>query len=124
MPSNRLTTGVASMKSIRGRTPDQNSMAKKTPTNTRALPRSGCFSTSRQGTPTISTGPMRSRSERGGSFRLDRNRASISTVATLANSDGCPIWCPPTESQLWLPTAVPTPVPTASTTTSSRILKA
>ena len=40
----------------------------------------------------------------------------MSTVATLASSDGWPIWWPPTESQLWLLCAVPAPVPTTSTT--------
>ena len=30
----------------------------------------------------------------GGSIRLDRYRASKSTVATLASSDGWPIWWP------------------------------
>ena len=107
--SSRLSPGDAIRNSSRGRTPAQNSMAKAMPMNTMALPRSGCLSTSRNGTPTIRPGTSRSRSERGGSFRLDRYRASISTVATLASSDGWPIWCPPIESQLWLLCAVPAP---------------
>ncbi len=48
----------------------------------------------------------------------------MSTVATLASSDGCPIWCPPTDSQLWLLCAVPAPVPTTSTMASSAMLNA
>ena len=60
------------MNSSRGRTPAQNSMAKAIPMNTIALPRSGCLSTSRNGTPTMSPGISRSRSERGGSFRPER----------------------------------------------------
>ena len=89
--SSRLSPGDASRNRSLGRTPAQNSMAKAIPTKTMALPRSGCLRTRRNGTPTISPGTSRSRSERGGSRRPERYRASMSTVATLASSDGCPI---------------------------------
>ena len=68
-------------------------------------------------------GTSRSRIERGGSLSPERCRASMRTVAILANSDGWPICRPPIESQLWLDSAVPAPVPTASTITSSRMPK-
>jgi hypothetical protein len=70
--SRRLIAGEARRNRSRGRTPAQNIIEKKMPMKTTALPRSGCFSTIRQGTPTISAGPIRSRSDRGGSFLLDR----------------------------------------------------
>ena len=54
--SSRLSPGEASRKRSRGRTPAQNSMAKAIPMKTMALPRSGCLSTSRKGTPTIRPG--------------------------------------------------------------------
>jgi hypothetical protein len=70
--SSRLSTGDARRNRSRGRTPAQNSIANRMPTKTMALPRSGCLSTSRNGTPTMSPGPSRSARERGGSFRLER----------------------------------------------------
>jgi hypothetical protein len=118
----RLIPGEASRRISRGRTPAQNSIAKKIPINTMALPRSGSFMTSRKGAPTMRRGTMRSRSDRGGSRRLERYRASINTVATLPTSDGWPIWCPAMASHVWLLAAVPAPVPTTSTSTSSRML--
>ena len=95
----RLIPGVAIRNSIRGRTPDQNSMAKKIPTNTRALPRSGCLSTMRNGTPTISAGPIRSLRERGGFFPAGQkpgqhehggHLGQLGGLADLMSADGEP----------------------------------
>ena len=70
--SSRLSPGEATRNRSRGRTPDQKSMANAIPMNTIALPRSGCLSTRRKGMPTMMPGPTRSRSDRGGSRRLER----------------------------------------------------
>ena len=119
--SSRLMTGEASRNSSRGRTPAQNSIAKRMPMKTMALPRSGCLSTSRNGNPDDQAGHDQVAQRPRRLLRLDRYRASMSTVATLASSDGWPIWWPPIESQLWLLSAVPAPVPTSSTTQQDRL---
>ncbi len=63
--STRLITGLAASSSSVPDTPAQNSMAKNKPTNTRPVPRSGCFITSNHGISTTMPGLIRSTRERG-----------------------------------------------------------
>ena len=113
------------MNSSRGRTPAQNSMAKAMPMNTIALPRSGCLSTRRNGTPTMSPGieQVAERARRLLPARTGSGPASApwppwpaptagrSGARRPRASCGCSAPCPPR-------------CPTTSTTPSSTRLKA
>src|SRR5439155_22566075 len=81
--------------------------------------RSGCSSTSANGTPTIRPGGSTSRSVTGASRRAASRRASIRMTASLASSAGWPTRRPPIASQDLEPAAVPAPVPTTRVTSSS-----
>ncbi len=117
--SNRLTSGEASSKSRLGRTPAQKSAAKKIPTNTSALPRSGCREIRPAGTATITPAGISSLNDSGTARRAARWRASIRTVASFATSAGWPILTPPSASHDFDPAAVPAPVPITSVSTKS-----
>ncbi len=120
--STRLTTGLAMSTNSSHRTPAQNSMAKKMPTNTIAVPRSGCSMMSSHGTATTSAGFHSSISDRGASRLAASTLASIITTAILASSEGCPSRTPPRASQLLELAAVPAPLPTNSSSTSTATL--
>ena len=81
-------TGLASRSSSGHDTPAQNSIAKKIPTNTMPVPRSGCSMMSTNGTPTMSAGFHSSIIARGASRRPASTLASISTTVSFASSDG------------------------------------
>src|SRR5688572_19976023 len=115
--------GLAINSNNRHEIPDQKSIAKKMPTNTRLDPRSFCPMTSNHGIPTIRAGFHRSTRVLGGSLELARALPSISTTVSFASSDGWPSRTPPITSQLLVLSAVPAPDPMKSNETSSRIVK-
>ncbi len=111
--------GDAASSNRRAETPAQKSMAKKIPTKTIPVPRSGCAMTRSHGTSTTSPGSQSSTSDRGGSRRAARTRASIRTTATFASSAGCPSRTPPIVSHPFMLDAVPPPLPKSSVTSSN-----
>src|SRR5216117_3071444 len=111
-------TGEEASSNSEGFVPAQNSMKNKIATKTMALSRSGCFRTSRQGSPAMSAGTIKLRSVPGGSRIAARWRASIRIAASFASSAGWPKRWPPIASQDLLPAAVPAPLPINSVSTS------
>ena len=110
----RLTAGLAAMTSSGHGTPLQKSIAKKMPRNTIAVPRSGCAMIRSHGSSTMAAGFQRPSNDVGALRSPESTRASISTTAIFANSDGCPSCTPPIESQLLVLAAVPAPLPKKS----------
>ena len=90
--------------------------------NTIPVPRSGCSMIRSHGTPTTSAGFHSSTSDFGASRFAASTLASISTTVIFASSDGCPIRTPPSASQLFVPAAVPEPLPKKSSMNNTRIV--
>ena len=82
------TTGEASKTRSDTGTPAQKNTANIVPPKTIALPRSGCFSTSKAGITAIRIGGMRLRNVVGTARREENHSASIRMVAIFASSTG------------------------------------
>src|SRR5688500_20382019 len=85
-PKSRLMTGLAARSSNLPEAPDQKSIAKNSPMNTRLVPRSGCAITITQEISTTLPGLIRSTNEFGATLDYASTRGSIMATAILHNS--------------------------------------